>query len=647
MKQNRWLKVVVGLVLCGAAVGARGDVWADVKHYWSFDQDINGDGKLQVSEVRDVRHWGTTDNGPTGGLGAYSIKNDGNGNPPAWRSGSVYCPARGVTLPNTSWIHFSCVTNMAVKSTDEEGNKTYELRGVTSGIEFKNGNNITGSVSVVTRVRIDRFGYHSDKYAFLLNNGESWGNKAGANIGFISKDPTYTNGNAFVMLGQRRAQMGTCLLATNVWYDVGYSIKDLGGGKAQVFFMVAGASCRFKYTENGKELYHPRHDTIRTEKVTPSSENDIFMNEENAAKHLRIGAEEFGSPTPSANAIKCMEGDCHRMAIWDRALEPHELAEALGAPASYFQAGMEDDGNGEFADASVTDWETAYEPDTAPWRRMPRALSADHPTLKLSYTPRTSQSRGLASVFRIKSTSASEAQTLLSLKIGGISFGTKVLSAGKAAEWFVKGGVLVEDANAIEVTRVSGSGTACAIDHLELTGSWMLGVKNDWNTEFTVENQAGNTTYLMNWNFKSIQRGVVGKTETDALANTYLWFKVPESLAKRYAFRFTGAANAQGYSGSANDAAALTNSVANGGAGWKEYQWPFGVALNGVEMFATDGMPNGRSYSFEIPRGTLSNGWNVIRSHLKGTANANHWFCFDFHRLEILPNPTGSIMLLR
>ncbi len=635
MKMTSWLKPLFCLTVCGAALGARGDVWSDVKHYWSFDQDINGDGKLQTSEVRDVRHWGTDATGPTGGLQPTEIKTDGDGAPPTWRSGSVYCPARGVTL-NSSWIHFACQTNYVANGMNADGSTKYKLVGRASGIKFVDGNNITGSVSVVTRVRVEQFGWHaSHKYAFLVSNGEQWNSKAGGNIGFITKDASFTNGYAYVMLGQTSFQMGSYRLTTNVWYDVGYSIKDLGGGKAEVFFMVAGASKKDSHTT-------PFVDTVWTQTVTTDS--GVFQNESAAVgKQFHLGAESIG--ISEENSLKCFVGDCHRLAMWDRALSPLELAEALGSPASHFQVGMEDDRNDEFADASVTDWETAYEPDAVPWRQMPRALSADHPTLKLSYTPRTSQSRGLASVFRVKSTSASEAQTLLSLKIGNISFGTRPLAAGQVAEWFVKGGLLSVNANEIEIRRVSGSGQMCAIDNLELTGSWMLGVSGNGNGDFTVENQAANTTYAMNWHFAGTQRGVVGKVETEANASTYLWFKVPGTLAKRYDFRFSGSATAQG-ADSAN-LHLLTNSVANGGAGWTKDRWPFGVDLNGKEMFATEGMPNGTPYSFEIPRGTLSNGWNVIRSHLKGNAAANHWFCFDFHRLEILPNPTGTIMLLR
>lgn len=36
------------------------DPLADAVHHFVFDKDINGDGKVQLEELRDVRHWGST-----------------------------------------------------------------------------------------------------------------------------------------------------------------------------------------------------------------------------------------------------------------------------------------------------------------------------------------------------------------------------------------------------------------------------------------------------------------------------------------------------------------------------------------------------------------------------------------------------------
>ena len=624
-------KQMVGLVVLAACAlsGVFGaDVWRDVTHVWSFDQDLNGDGVLQANEVRDVRYWGSATGGTEGGLAPSDIKKNGDNQLPQWQSGEVFWPARGVTIPNTSWIHLDCVTNY-----NGEGKRT----GYQNGIVFYNST-ITGSVSVVTRVRATRFGAHRDsRTSYIVNNGEAWNAWAGANIGFISVESVeFTNAYAYVMLGQKAAQMPSIKLNTNTWYDVGYSIKDRGDGYAEILFMVAGAS------KNGSQ---PFSNTLRMSTVTLGPR--VFTNETGHATSLYIGGETLGQA--HENGLKCFMGDVHRVAMWSRALSADELAEALGSPATYFRAGYENGANGEFGKTDEVDWDASPAPDTEPWRKLPRALSAAHPTLKMSYTPRTAESRGLGALFRVVATPGSEATTFLTLTIGGKSQGTKILRAGQEASWFVKGGTLVAGANAITLTRTSGSGSECALDVLEMTGSWMLGIENGNNAEFTVENEVANMTYLMNWDTHAWTRGVVGDNGDETSTpngNLYLRFYVPGTLAERYDARFTGRAASQG--AGTGGYLKLTNTVENGGMGWKLNQWPFGVDLNGVERYATNGIPGNTYYSFDIPRGTLSNGWNVIRTHLnENSPNAGHWFCFDFHKLEFLPNPTGAVLILR
>lgn len=606
------------------ACAARGDVWRDVTYDWSFDQDLNNDGVLQANEVRDVRYWGSATQGTEGGLAPSGIAKNGKNQLPQWQSGTVYWPARGVEIPNTSWLHFDCVTNY---------NASGVRVGCQNGIAFPAGSSITGSVSFVTRVRASRFGSHSSRYAFLVNNGEAWGNAAGMNLGFYAGDGVeFTNAYPFVLIGQVTATMPTFRMTTNVWYDVGYSIRDCGGGKAEVIFAVAGA------TRNTGSTY-PHFETLRVSKVAVNA--GAFTNEVCHMSDLRIGGELL--ETMGENGLKCFMGDVHRLAIWSRALSQEELAEAIGSPATYFRAGIENGANGEFGRTDEVDWNAAYTPDTAPWRRMPRALSAAHPTLKLSYTPRTTESRGLGALFRVVATPGSEATTSLRLTVGGTTLGTKLLRAGEEASWFVKGGTLAAGANAITLTRTDGSGAECAIDALEMTGSWMLGTANYANGEFTVENEVANLSYLMNWKWTTYQRGIVGASANDANANLYLWFYVPETLARRYDARFTGCVIQMDTN--ANNYPSLTNAPP-AGMGWKLRQWPFGVQLNGETRYETAGVPSGTQYMFDIPRGTLSNGWNVIRTYLGGNA-AIRWLCFDYHKLEFFPNPTGTMMLLR
>ena len=56
MKKRAFLACVVAV----AAATAGAHVLDEATYFWRFDRDVNGDGSLQTTELRDVRHWGST-----------------------------------------------------------------------------------------------------------------------------------------------------------------------------------------------------------------------------------------------------------------------------------------------------------------------------------------------------------------------------------------------------------------------------------------------------------------------------------------------------------------------------------------------------------------------------------------------------------
>jgi len=601
-----------------------GDVWGEAKYAWTFDKDVNGDGILQTSEVRDMRYWGSTNvNGAAEGcILPNAISNDGEAHGPWWVSGSVSAPARGVTMPATQYLHLNCTTNWV------DG----ICKGTANGFTFPSGTSVSGSVSVVVRLRVDRFGSCRFKTAYFLNNGLNWDGMSGTMFGFSATDTTFTNAYPYVLIGQKSAGAGAdyIRMTTNVWYDVGYSVTDKGNGRAEVLFMVSGVS-----SDSQKRWY----DTLRTKTVQVAA--GAFTNETTIGARVSVGAEQIGKY--GENGTKGVVGDIHRIAIWSRALSAEELAEALGRPATYFQAGFEDGRNGEFGLVEETDAEASFAPDESPCREMPRALTASRPSLKLAYTPRTDESRNMGGLFRVKLTPTSEAQTTLELTVGGKSLGRQVVAAGAAADWFVRRKTLVAGSNAFVLTRCNPEAGTCEIDALQMTGSWQLGVEDSSHSGFSAESYVGKTAYLMNWNTTGLPRAMFGKSMTDANAGLRLWFKAPNWIGDHYNFRLTGRVISQGCGNDA-DRYKLTNTV--DGCGWTNNQWPFAVDVNGRQAYATPGVPNGTSYSFVIPSGTLSNGWNVINTHINANAPASYWLMYDFHRLELLPT-TGMVLIFR
>ena len=68
--------------------------------------------------------------------------------------------------------------------------------------------------------------------------------------------------------------------------------------------------------------------------------------------------------------------------------------------------------------------------------------------------------------------------------------------------------------------------------------------------------------------------------------------------------------------------------------------------LNGVQKFTTGGLKNGTAYAFAVDPGELKPGWNVI-THRNEVTGSGCWLCWDFHRLALVPIPSGTMMILR
>ena len=92
---------MVGAVIAALAGTAGAHVLDEAKYFWRFDRDVNGDGSLQTTEIRDVRHWGSTNvNGYAGTLVPTTIHGNGLTNGPYWVTDTAPQPARGLCAPS-------------------------------------------------------------------------------------------------------------------------------------------------------------------------------------------------------------------------------------------------------------------------------------------------------------------------------------------------------------------------------------------------------------------------------------------------------------------------------------------------------------------------------------------------------------------
>ena len=604
-----------------AAATAGAHVLDEATYFWRFDRDVNGDGSLQTTELRDVRHWGSTNvNGYAGTPVSATIYGNGLTNGPYWVTDTVPQPARGLST-RRPYLHFPIQNVLATNLTSG----VVTSNSWPTGVEFNSGS-ITGSVTVLIRLRADTFNAFlgNGDYSWVVNNGEHWGNLAGSSFGFKPSGTVGRPSSPLCMMFGQKSFTTSMTAATNVWYDIGYSLKDTGNGGAEGLFMLRDVDPPAP-TESSSVVSYG----FRFEKKTLAAGSGAFMNEAKHQARIVFSGEQFGKGT--GNQRKCFGGDIQQVVMWNRALTTNELIEASLQNMPLFRVGLEDGSAGEFglADEAPAD----YAVESAPWHDMMRAVSAEHPELRLAVSEPLKNIDQLWWVLRVKAAPGDAGRTSLRVTVNETPVDTLSLAAGGEDTCYVGPKHLRATGNVIALTRLASStAPSLAFDVIEMTGSWQLGTDNKSNSEFSREGAVTPTFYVGDWNFAGVQRGCpTGAREV------HLRFWMPERIAARHAFSFSGRVVAEG----ANDYSVLTNQL-----GYVKDQWPFSVYLNGERKYSTGGMKMTSPYSFDVAPGELKPGWNVI-THRNDVTGAVCWVCWDFHRLTLVPIPSGTMMIIR
>ena len=631
--------VLVAFCSFAAACFADGfaDPLADAVHHFVFDKDINGDGKVQLEELRDVRHWGSTNfNGyaQTSPSATFSENDYGRA---SWSHVPVMDPSRNVSRTMDA-LNFRCDMHVV-----DNGNGTCTTNSQSQRIEYSTGA-ITGNVTVVARVRVQSFAqpgiYGQGNYAWLVFNGQKWNADpllaGGSCFGFVYTavpNGIATNAYLVTMVGSGTASTSGSTginLYTNLWYDIAWTVRNNGDNTATCTFLVRdpGPDKVLPSVKDGRGT--------RSFRYLEKTMSNVFHNEQNAGHYVRIGGESFARNGQGGKAISC---DLNRLIMWDRVLTQDELLRVMMKDSTTFRVGVEDGSDGEFGLPEETP--AAYDADRAPWREMPKSLSAANPTLTLSFTPRGVDVPKLAHVLRVKAAAGAAGTTTLALAINGNRINpTRTLAAGDEASWDIKSNTFVNAANTITLTRTGGTASSLSFDMLELGGSWTVGKDDGKNSEFSVEGVMPTPCvfYPGDWNFAGCQRGMPNSNNN--VNQVIFRFWVSEALAK-YGYRYSGRVMGQ----NANNVSSIVATY-----GYTEKQWPFAAFLNdeATPRWTTgtaNGVPDNTVYSFDIAPGELTPGWNTIK--VKDIGQGVYWCCLDYHHLELIPRPVGTYVLFR
>ena len=571
---------------------------------WFGGAHVDTDGKAQVvnGEWRDLRHW--TD----AGHALNVIKPEG-------ATTNVFAQTLDVREPMGGRTYSDTVLSFRqLRRPNADASKDDQVLTCALKLPALFAPSNAGCYSVVARFRADAV-LHDQTW--LISGGFSYGKRTGFMYGFKLDTPgAMTNLVPTIQVGNGSWNMVDAnwqdkdkayyRYTTNQWVDVALVFKDKG------------------------VTYYHRVEDGRLFKMTKTGLGDNATNDVSATTEWRLGAQTVSANwvtiSSGVNHQKSFIGSIQHFACWPRALSATEVAEAMAYPGSdRWRLGVADGGNDEFGIDGAEDGVTiddAANP-LAPWRTFRSELTAAQPSTTITFSTPVAETK-LAQILRVKGTAASGAATLQVL-LDGADRGTISCPADGWGSLAIRGRRLTEGAHTLVLTRQGPFDGTFAIDAVAFGGSWSLGRANHVHSQLASETTADADGYLPSRDLKSY-RGVVKPT----YSNTTVHVWVPAELAGKYDLKFTVA---DCYS--SGDDIPTPRPVVQ-------------LAHNGKVLL--DCIDEQKSVWYDrqavIPAEDVTTGENTFRVTRKPGISGG-WNYLDHIGCELLPPPSGSLLLLR
>ncbi|HRR34854.1 MAG TPA: hypothetical protein P5026_12185 [Kiritimatiellia bacterium] len=452
---------------------------------------------------------------------------------------------------------------------------------------------LAGDVTLVTRFRWDGYPTESEKTSWLFNTGMEWNKYTGWLFGVTSN--TYPR---LAFYSQQNQYQMDVRLTNGVWYDAALVVKDNSATEAT-------DTVEFYLWQHGGALAYRKY-------MTAAITNAI------GTLGCIVGCETVPTTYASGNARKSFIGAVNHLAVWNRALSPAEINEAFGFPQPLFQIELKNNRPEDLRHEEDVDAE--YLPGD-PWHTMRRAVTDNNPqaTVKL---PLNELQAALGYVFHLRTQATDAGQPAhLRLIVNSVTNATRTVVASQDLFWYIAPDSLVNGTNTVTVQYVSGPARYVSFDWLELAGSWQVGYDNNSQAEFEMESNVPDDFYVTNPNWKHLERAI-----SSGDTNVNVHFSLSGELAEKYNFLYTTRIISQG----------------NGGT-----NHAFSVDINQTPLASFAPVPNGTLITLPISRGLMQPGDNMIKIRYDDDPKVGGYLQFDFHRLEILPFPKGTMLFLK
>ena len=407
------------------------------------------------------------------------------------------------------------------------------------------------------------------------------------------------------------------------WADVFLTASNIvvnGATKADVTFNVCKTPA---HANNATEFYPP---SISTARKTLNPMN--IPSGRPLSLGCYFGNNTTGYATWSSSNPRAFKGALADVMIWRRALTKDEMCEVMaGQHGAKWMVGAVNGTADEFDTAAPA---AAFEPESMPWRRMCKSLTAANPTLTLK-SPLPLVETNKPMIFTVSPIFQGTAATCpVQLAVNGNTVGTFDLALPAKRNMAIPKSFWKRDTSGnvtVTLTRTETTGTLL-IDALALSGSWQIEVED--NRSGQLKDQRINTDYYFAGD------PIAGHaTASDSVGNARTNFTfgvwMPPGSAARHGWRFTmRLINAYSYTGNLDDNV-LT------------------LLVNDMVLTSRHGLAQYDYFDVDIPAGTLVDGMNWLRfiqtSPVHGAGTSYN--IFDFWRMTLVPPSEGVCILFR
>ena len=492
---------------------------------------------------------------------------------------------------------------------------------------------VTSSCTVHLRFRWDGNTIAASHNCFIAMNGYYWGGDRGWGVGLYEYANNANEADMLVMIGTSSANTKDKNTSIKVhsgrWYDAVYVLDKVGDTGCRVTMYL----CEESGYRSTVKTYSQTFD--KGINLTPVDSYGFWIGGEN-----RTHYDDW--PSTTANAVaNVFRGAIADVRVWNRALDADEVnAVFSGSSGERWNIGAANGSCDEFGAESVPD---VFNVDAHSWAEFPRSLTASRAELAVSAPLKEGEERMPQVLTFVPVLSDKTKDSCpVEISVNGRVAGTLDLAA--KTQFLIKRRFVRRDASGrlnVKIRRLTTEGTL-GIDALSMSGSFLIGVKNDKNSEFTSTRYTGQLFVVGDGTDKHFvdalwHNAAAGDGHnTSSYSNVCIQAYLPVE-AVRAPVTFHVRMNCRGKPDSNGDQPVRTVALYVNGA--RKTSW------------TGDGSGTMQDFSFDFASGEIPSGFVQFmlsdETFMPGMSSANRWAYIDYVQLEAVGFPDGTVFILR